>query len=503
MVQPHPATTAARDWLTHPVTCVALVVLVVNDHLLKAALGTWWTGKLSDVAWLVVVPPLVAVAVSGLARVVDAGEPSAARCAWTSTALVGVVFAVVKTTSPAAHLASSVLGAVAGPSRVLADPTDLLALPALALAWHVGRVTRTRARRRPRRELRWLVVLPLVVLATAATSSISDPPDGAMQVGVVDGVLVVGMATDLDLTTTSWYVSEDGEEWRYLREQWTADATTDAFVAAGGSLGTTCAAPTGSECYQVAAEGVGVSRSADGGDTWEVDWAVPPDVLRALATRYDPDGQPLRTHGVAILPTQDGYRVYAANGGDGLAVRDEHGTWTRIGFPWGADDVEPLPLVPPPDAHPLPVGATLVVPATLALLVLSRRRRRGRASSAVWTGRCLAAAAGVLAVIALRTNLRWGPIGGQWVQVDGAPGAFEEVLVLAALVVSSTVLAAVGVGLLRRRAGWLVAAGAVGVATVLELVSPPPLAALTAATLLAAGVAAVRRASRPGELPLE
>ncbi len=45
-------------WLSHPVTVVAALVLLLNDHLLKHAWPGPVTGKLSDVAGLVVAPPL-------------------------------------------------------------------------------------------------------------------------------------------------------------------------------------------------------------------------------------------------------------------------------------------------------------------------------------------------------------------------------------------------------------------------------------------------------------
>ena len=55
-------------WLAHPVTVAALVVLLVNDHLLKYAYPGWVTGKLSDVAGLVLAPALLASLVTLLAR---------------------------------------------------------------------------------------------------------------------------------------------------------------------------------------------------------------------------------------------------------------------------------------------------------------------------------------------------------------------------------------------------------------------------------------------------
>ncbi|GAA3121815.1 hypothetical protein GCM10020001_047700 [Nonomuraea salmonea] len=44
-------------WLCHPVTVAGVLVLLVNDHLLKAAFPGVVTGKLSDVAGLLVAPP--------------------------------------------------------------------------------------------------------------------------------------------------------------------------------------------------------------------------------------------------------------------------------------------------------------------------------------------------------------------------------------------------------------------------------------------------------------
>lgn len=55
---------AALAWLVHPVTVFATALLIVNDHLLKAAYPGWVTGKLSDVAGLVMAPPVVAVALA-------------------------------------------------------------------------------------------------------------------------------------------------------------------------------------------------------------------------------------------------------------------------------------------------------------------------------------------------------------------------------------------------------------------------------------------------------
>ena len=43
----------------HPLVLAGLALLILNDHVWKAAHGTWWTGKPSDVAGLAVFPLLV------------------------------------------------------------------------------------------------------------------------------------------------------------------------------------------------------------------------------------------------------------------------------------------------------------------------------------------------------------------------------------------------------------------------------------------------------------
>ena len=44
------------ECLRHPLVVGMLFLWIINDHVLKAAYGNFWTGKLSDVAGLVVFP---------------------------------------------------------------------------------------------------------------------------------------------------------------------------------------------------------------------------------------------------------------------------------------------------------------------------------------------------------------------------------------------------------------------------------------------------------------
>ncbi len=115
--------------LLTPTWLAALALLGVNDHLLKGAglLPGGLTGKLSDVAGLIVAPALLA-AILGL---------RSRRGLLFCHVAVGAVFAAINV-SPAAADAWSWLMGLVGPAWVITvDPTDLLTLPALGLGWRV------------------------------------------------------------------------------------------------------------------------------------------------------------------------------------------------------------------------------------------------------------------------------------------------------------------------------------------------------------------------------
>ena len=121
---------AALRWLTHPVTIALLVVLLVNDHVLKSAWPGPVTGKLSDVAGLVLAPPLLAT----LGALIAPGTPVRVLSR-SALAVTGCGFTIIKSSAYAAHAASIGWSTLHGASVIRADRTDLLALPALAIAW--------------------------------------------------------------------------------------------------------------------------------------------------------------------------------------------------------------------------------------------------------------------------------------------------------------------------------------------------------------------------------
>jgi hypothetical protein len=140
------------DYLLRPVVLAGLMLWIVNDHVLKATFASWWTGKLSDIASLVVFP-LVPYAAIDLwrARRNLPPPPMATLVFW--IVATGFVMVTIKTIGVAADAYRWGLGAAQWPFRALhagslvplqpvrlaEDPTDLLTLPALIVPWYVVR----------------------------------------------------------------------------------------------------------------------------------------------------------------------------------------------------------------------------------------------------------------------------------------------------------------------------------------------------------------------------
>jgi hypothetical protein len=107
----------------------ALGLLVVNDHLLKGAglLPGVVTGKLSDFAGMIVAPALLATLVRARTRT------GLIAC----HAAIALVFAGIQVSPAFADLWSGLMGLVGYPWVITSDPTDLIALPLLVVAWRL------------------------------------------------------------------------------------------------------------------------------------------------------------------------------------------------------------------------------------------------------------------------------------------------------------------------------------------------------------------------------
>lgn len=118
-----------RRALAHPLWVAALAVLVANDHFLKTAgvLPGVITGKLSDIAGLFVAPAVLAALLCVSTR----------RGVLLAHIATGAVFALIKISPSAARALEALMAFTPFTWRITVDPTDLIALPMLAVSYLV------------------------------------------------------------------------------------------------------------------------------------------------------------------------------------------------------------------------------------------------------------------------------------------------------------------------------------------------------------------------------
>ena len=139
---------AAARCLSSRTALVAVSVLLVNDHLLKALAPSWLTGKLSDVAGLYFAPYLallITLGVVWLAQVpmsLGTGRPPTLLApvadALTTSVFValGALFAALKLAPATAGPSLALLELATGSTHaVVVDPGDLLTLVAVPLSY--------------------------------------------------------------------------------------------------------------------------------------------------------------------------------------------------------------------------------------------------------------------------------------------------------------------------------------------------------------------------------
>ncbi|MEO3781774.1 hypothetical protein ABGB12_00460 [Actinocorallia sp. B10E7] len=354
---------SAVAWLGHPVSLAAVIVLAVNDQVLKEAFPGPVTGKISDFAGLVFAPALLALGISMLGWYGD----RAARGAIVAT---GAGFVLVKTTAVGARIAGELWSLAAGPSLIRADPTDLLALPALVVSWKVHRRVRERdVSARWMRFGRTALLVPFAVVATAATSAPLER-----------SVLTVEISGERIVAWTNWEMgvstADGGATWQKIENNWVKRDAKDRACVPSEPL----------HCYRVVKGRLAVQETTDG-RTWRTAWEISQgrtDFLRRQAgdNGYDSD---ISSRALVVQQQPGGHVVVVANGGDGLTMRDTSGTWHRLGFPtWTERETgiaEPAaqweaPALKDGSAYRFRAGFTVLIVLALTLLAGLEPRAR-------------------------------------------------------------------------------------------------------------------------------
>jgi hypothetical protein len=304
--------------LSHPASILGISVVLLNDHWWRRVAPSWFTGKIGDFAWLIFAPFLLAAILAWL-------FPRREKIVgYASIIGVGLIFGLAKT-APAFHaLTIDVLEFLTGwPNILRLDPTDLMALPALLIAWLIWQQSAARSIRWPDRG--W-VLLPLAVLATMADSP--QPNYGIACFEQKDDQIVA-------YDTYDSYFSQDGgltwtDEDPKSHGQF-CDAPPQEVVAPGNSR----------LRFRFTAEGL-IERSDDGGQTWQREYAVAP--MSEAQSAYAEQGKiaavvkkgPLN----GIIDAATGNLILAL-GYEGVLVRTPAGEWRRVEVgPYHAIDLQ-------------------------------------------------------------------------------------------------------------------------------------------------------------------
>ncbi|MDX3189976.1 hypothetical protein PV458_16340 [Streptomyces sp. MN03-5084-2B] len=337
-------------WAAHPLTVGATAVLLLNDHVLKPAWPGLVTGKLSDVAGLVAAPPVLGL----LLGLFLAGRIGAAA----AVLLTGAGFTLVKLTTAGAGAASAAWSVVNGPSVVLADPADLVALPALGLSWWAWRRV-TGAPPLPAGlafRVRVVVAVPVTVLAITATSAPDD------RTPAVESVRSEGTQVVIEAAGGTYGSSSGVDGWQYLSPVPPIDRTTSSPPERRTEA---CVPDVAAHCYRVRGSAdldirgllpagrrlPGVDESTDAGRTWYSAWELPAARWEFVMRQHPfPAGvvnlPKLAAVEVAVRAVPGGHEVLVANGVDGLVVRGVDGAWRRVPVvvPETGLDIRPAPL---------------------------------------------------------------------------------------------------------------------------------------------------------------
>ncbi|MCE2469667.1 MAG: hypothetical protein J4F32_03990 [Dehalococcoidia bacterium] len=192
--------------LTHPATVAAIALLLVNDILFKQFWPhPWVTGKISDFAWMVFAPPLLAFLLGFAASRSAAGRRAAFLAAYAGLPLL---YAAFNTFAPVHDwILRGLLFISDGTAGSPLDVADSLVIPiGLGAALAVWRRPPAGAQSL---RLRW----SLLAACVAALASVASSPDfqapGITSVGVSqDGAVCA--ATSRTYETNAWRSNDGG-----------------------------------------------------------------------------------------------------------------------------------------------------------------------------------------------------------------------------------------------------------------------------------------------------
>lgn len=357
-----------------PVFAASVGLLLLNDHVFKAAWPGRVTGKLSDVAGIA----MVAIMLTALLRhrVLAFG-------------ITIVAFTALKVVPQMAVVAAPLLGGV-----TRTDPTDVIALLVLLPvgAWMVRPVrpvrpspTPVRRQIEPGRGDRLTVRAMLIGAAIFATSATSGDcgPTGVWSVEAIDGVVYARSDQSV------WTSADGGVTWR------SSELTVDDSRFSNGPLTESC---VDEQCFGIVRSTSDSSFSvveSAGGDTTKI-LEIDHEQRREFARKIQPSCSDESGRHLAAVDVAGGVHVIVSMGEAGTLHRPPGGQWEWVAVGrWGvghgaasADSFLTHPIAARPDGSPfsslwvaralLWAAPIIAFGASVPLAAVAGRRGRSR-----------------------------------------------------------------------------------------------------------------------------
>ena len=300
--------------LAHPVSISTIGLYSLNTFVFQRLAPNWWTGKLSDLTWLIFMPFAVTALLACLL-------PARHRRYAFPLSIIGIafMFILVKATSFNGWMVSSLEKLTGMPISIVRDPTDLLVLVGLSATIFLWNQTRSRSRMK--RDL-GLILTPLLVLLSLA--DMAAPNLGITTVEFIDDSIVACNGY------YGAYQSDDGGE------TWQPTQSGCAELITSPKYGEVWQDPMDENVQYTFKPGI-IERSVDGGKTWQVDhqWVIPSEATqlyyRISNSVYTFGNQP--PFSAAIQPRTG--IIFFAMGHEGILKRaagtESNYTWLAVG----------------------------------------------------------------------------------------------------------------------------------------------------------------------------